>query len=118
MHPAVERTPRSPRLLLGGRPQPHRLPLDGLAGGGQGGPIQVNTTGTQEIIVRLPDIQAIVNQSISQMIYSTVGNFFNNIASRMGTAQNFEDLQKTFAEGATETTTQQVSNTTSVGGSK
>eukprot|EP00962_Isochrysis_galbana_P001252 scaffold315_cov101-Isochrysis_galbana.AAC.7 len=35
MHPAVERTPRSPRLLLGGRPQPHRLPLDGLAGGGR-----------------------------------------------------------------------------------
>jgi len=110
---------RTSNLLGGGQDNGYNPSTGGgLAGGGQGGPIQVNTTGTQEIIVRLPDIQAIVNQSISQMIYSTVGNFFNNIASRMGTAQNFEDLQKTFAEGATETTTQQVSNTTSVGGSK
>ena len=110
---------RTSNLLGGGQDNGYNPSTGGgFAGGGQGGPIQVNTTGTQEIIVRLPDIQAIVNQSISQMIYSTVGNFFNNIASRMGTAQNFEDLQKTFAEGATETTTQQVSNTTSVGGSK
>jgi hypothetical protein len=104
---------RTSNLLGAG--QDNGYQASGPSGPGSQGPIQVNTTGTQEITIRLPDIQAIVNQSISEMIYSTIGSFFTDIAGRMGGAQNFDDLQSAFSEGATQKTNQQINNTSTVG---
>jgi TP901 family phage tail tape measure protein len=69
-------------------------------------PIQVQTQGQQEITVRLPDIQALVNQSITAMIFETVGSTFNTIAEGVRTANNFEDAANAIVQAATQTTTQ------------
>jgi len=69
-------------------------------------PIQVQTQGQQEITVRLPDIQALVNQSITAMIFETVGTTFNTIAEGVRTANNFEDAANAISQAATQTTTQ------------
>lgn len=89
----------------------------GYGGGmGGGGPIQVNTTGTQEIIVRLPDIQALVNQSITSLIYDTIGSTFKNLADKVMTANNFEDVANSLSQGYTDATTKQVNSKGQVGG--
>ena len=69
-------------------------------------PIQVQTQGQQEITVRLPDIQALVNQSITAMVFQQVGTTFNTIAEGVRTANNFEDAANVIAQAASQTTTQ------------
>jgi hypothetical protein len=69
-------------------------------------PIQIQAQGQQEITVRLPDIQALVNQSITAMIFETVGSTFNTIAEGVRTANNFEDAANAISQATTQTTTQ------------
>ena len=68
-------------------------------------PIQVQTQGQQEITVRLPDIQALVNQSITSTIYDTVAGVFKNLANEVRTANNFEDVANAFEGGIEQTET-------------
>jgi coenzyme F420-reducing hydrogenase delta subunit len=72
---------------------------------GNNGPIQVQTQGQQEITVRLPDIQALVNQSITSTIYDTVAGVFKNLANEVRTANNFEDVANAFEGGIEQTET-------------
>lgn len=74
----------------------------------QQGPIQVQTQGQQEITIRLPDIQGLVNQQITALVYETVGNKFNQVASDVRSAQNFDDVANALSGGISETTTQNV----------
>ncbi len=86
---------------------PQAQPITPATAGQQGNqPIQIQTQGQQEITVRLPDIQALVNQSITAMIFETVGTTFNTIAEGVRTANNFEDAANAISQAATQTTTQ------------
>jgi hypothetical protein len=64
--------------------------------------------GSQEITIRLPDIQAMVNQNITGMIYSTIATYFNQLAGYVRNASNFEDLANEMSNGMQTTQTQQV----------
>jgi TP901 family phage tail tape measure protein len=80
----------------------------GGTGGGRAGsnePIQVQTQGQQEITVRLPDIQALVNQSVTSTIYDTVAGVFKNLANEVRTANNFEDVANALEGGIEQTET-------------
>jgi hypothetical protein len=83
------------------------MPNNNQTGGvaGNNGPIQVQTQGQQEITVRLPDIQALVNQSITSTIYDTVAGVFKNLANEVRTANNFEDVANAFEGGIEQTET-------------
>lgn len=72
------------------------------------GPIQVQTQGQQEITIRLPDIQALVNQQITALVYETVGKKFNQVANDVRSADNFADVANALSGGISETTTQNV----------
>lgn len=73
-----------------------------------GGPTTMQLQGSQEITIRLPDIQAMVNQNITGMIYSTVSEYFNQLASYVRTANNFEDVASAMSNGMSQTQTKQV----------
>jgi len=64
--------------------------------------------GSQEITIRLPDIQALINQNITSMIYETIGSFFRNLAGSVRTANNFEEVANSMENGLTETQTKPV----------
>lgn len=76
--------------------------------GGQQQPIQVQTQGQQDITVRLPDIQALVNQQITALVFETVGNKFNQVAEDVRTADNFDDVANALSGGISEQSQQQV----------
>jgi TP901 family phage tail tape measure protein len=71
----------------------------GGSSGGLGGPVQVQTQGQQEITIRLPDIQALVNQGISGMIYETIGSYFTKLAGNVRSASNFEEVANSMENG-------------------
>jgi hypothetical protein len=73
-----------------------------------GGPTTMQLQGSQEITIRLPDIQAMVNQNITGMIYSTIATYFNQLAGYVRNASNFEDLANEMSNGMQTTQTQQV----------
>lgn len=112
---------RTSNLLGAGQNNGNGTNIGGMQEGGQGGgqgsgPIQVNTTGTQEIIVRLPDLQGIINQSISSLIYNTVGDMFKNIAGKFAGISNFDEMQSAFSQGYEEKMQAQINNTSTVNG--
>lgn len=71
-------------------------------------PIQVQTQGEQQITVNLPDIQGLVNQQITALVYETVGSKFTQIANDVRSAQNFDDVANALSNGVSETSTQNV----------
>lgn len=64
-----------------------------------GAPIQVQSQGQQEITVRLPDIQALVNQAITATVFETVAETFTSIANDVRAASNFDDVANAFMNG-------------------
>ena len=80
----------------------------GMGGSMGGGPMSMMLQGMQEVTVRLPDIQAMVNQNITGIIYSTVSEYFNQLASSVRTASNFEDVANAMSNGMSQTKTKQV----------
>lgn len=71
-------------------------------------PIQVQTQGEQQITVNLPDIQGLVNQQITALVYETVGSKFTQIANDVRSAQNFDDVANALSNGVSETSTRNV----------
>lgn len=69
-------------------------------------PLQIVANGQQQFTVSLPDVQALVNQNITAMIFQTISQTFNNMAEGVRTAQNFEDMANLIANASTQTTTQ------------
>ena len=69
-----------------------------------GTPIQVQTQGQQEITIRLPDIQALVNQAITATVFETVAETFTNIANDVRSASNFDDVANALVNGMERTT--------------
>ena len=72
------------------------------------GPLQVNTQGQQDITVRLPDVQAMVSQNISGMVFDTIGGVFNKLAEDVRSANDFNDVANAFQQGVTQTSTKQM----------
>ena len=62
-------------------------------------PIQVQTQGQAEITVRLPDIQALVNQAITATVMDTVAQTFTSIAENVRSATNFDDVANSMIAG-------------------
>jgi hypothetical protein len=96
----------SPNAQAAATPYTPQAMNQGKAGGN--GPLQVETQGQQDVTVRLPDIQGLVNQSITSSTYDTVASVFKNLANEVRSANNFEDVAKAFEGGITDTSTQKV----------
>ena len=107
--PTPENTaPNTPGRQDGGPPTASPNAQAATTPQAQQGPIQVQTQGQQDITVRLPDIQGLVNQQITALVYETVGSTFNRIAGDVRSAENFEDVAKAMEGGVAETSTQNV----------
>ena len=58
--------------------------------GGQSSTLEV--AGQQEVVVRLPDIQAIVSQGITNLVYTTIAETFNKLSEDVRAVNNFDDF--------------------------
>ena len=67
-------------------------------------PIQLQTEGTQQITVSLPDIQAAFSKDITGIVFSTVARIFNTAAQEVNNATSPEGVAQALVK-ATETTT-------------
>jgi hypothetical protein len=107
--PTPENTaPNAPGQQGGGPPTASPNAQAAATPQAQQSPIQVQTQGQQDITVRLPDIQGLVNQQITALVYETVASTFNRIAGDVRSAENFEDVAKAMEGGVAETSTQNV----------
>lgn len=68
---------------------------------------KLEVMGQQDITVRLPDIQALVNTAITSLVYETIGSTFAKLSEDVRSVNNFDELASTFANGngITDTTT-------------
>lgn len=95
--PMAPTTPATPAPIVPAAPATPVTTGQQAANGGV--PIQVQSQGQQEITVRLPDIQALVNQAITATVFETVAETFTNIANDVRAASNFDDVANAFMNG-------------------
>lgn len=72
--------------------------LNNLTGATLGAAPQIEVVGNQEITIRMPDIQGIVNTEVTKIVYSAVSDRFKQMSDKLVGVKNPEEIVSAFRD--------------------